>query len=663
MKKIFTFLFLSMIVGLNAQFNINALNIPYVIDFDGFRADSTAAPGAITGINTNWFSIKGFTGANAVNNVDFGTINNSPKLKLGVSNAVNPTASGIYAFKTDINDTSDKALGFQPTGGDLTPGFIYFKIKNTSTQTINNITFGFTLEVKNNEARSNNIQIYHGSDTTFANMTLMQTYVSPLAADPTPAWVDSNLLVNVTGLNVLPNAEYVFLIRTDDVGGSGSRDEFAINDLFVVSGGGTSVSALDAGFTLNDSTICEGSTVTFTNTTITTPPSTNVVYIWNFGDGSPFASTTNTTHQFDSVGNFTVTLYAIDTISFLFDSAKKTVTVYEVPNANYTSTNNGNGNYTFSAPITSASNYTYIWTVNGSAAGTSQPTLNQTFASSGNYTVCLTVTNPLGPCVGFFCDTINAVILPPNTLNVNLTLSDSVICKDDSAGITSLVVTGGTAPLTYTWTLNGSPIPPPSIGLLSQVSNVGPLTVAVTVTDSNNYTKSDTATLLVLPLPNANFTLTPTSSNPSQYILNPAGSALLTYTLFVNGVPSPLIGAAPYLVTFPGNGAYAVCLKALNANTTCSDSTCQNVNISLGLIGIAKKAEFKIYPNPANDIIYIENVEGKATVNVYNSIGQIVKQESINGDSKLNIKNLTEGIYFVEIKSAFGTKTMKLMVQ
>ncbi|MGY8951408.1 MAG: T9SS type A sorting domain-containing protein, partial [Flavobacteriales bacterium] len=56
---------------------------------------------------------------------------------------------------------------------------------------------------------------------------------------------------------------------------------------------------------------------------------------------------------------------------------------------------------------------------------------------------------------------------------------------------------------------------------------------------------------------------------------------------------------------------------------------------------------FTIYPNPATHIIYIVNIK-KETINIYNSIGELVISTK---KDKINIKNLAAGIYFVKTES------------
>ena len=58
----------------------------------------------------------------------------------------------------------------------------------------------------------------------------------------------------------------------------------------------------------------------------------------------------------------------------------------------------------------------------------------------------------------------------------------------------------------------------------------------------------------------------------------------------------------------------------------------------------------KLYPNPATDMITIENLETPAKVDIYNLCGRIV-QSYDNVTSQISIDKLTSGIYILNIKN------------
>jgi hypothetical protein len=57
----------------------------------------------------------------------------------------------------------------------------------------------------------------------------------------------------------------------------------------------------------------------------------------------------------------------------------------------------------------------------------------------------------------------------------------------------------------------------------------------------------------------------------------------------------------------------------------------------------------KLFPNPANDKIRIEGLEGENSIQIYNAYGMLVKTVSINGDDEIDISELTAGYYILRI--------------
>ena len=90
-------------------------------------------------------------------------------------------------------------------------------------------------------------------------------------------------------------------------------------------------------------------------------------------------------------------------------------------------------------------------------------------------------------------------------------------------------------------------------------------------------------------------------------------------------------------------------------------------------IGIEESdiTEMRVFPNPASDNVRVA-FEMKAatdvTVNVVNTVGQTVMTSSHNAVTgrnvvSLNMSNLANGLYFVEVSSENGTSTQRLIVQ
>lgn len=72
---------------------------------------------------------------------------------------------------------------------------------------------------------------------------------------------------------------------------------------------------------------------------------------------------------------------------------------------------------------------------------------------------------------------------------------------------------------------------------------------------------------------------------------------------------------------------------------------------------------FKCYPNPTNDLLYISSQnETIKQINVYNLLGGLLKSKKGNSDKEeINIQDLPNATYLVEIKTDKETQTLKII--
>jgi len=81
----------------------------------------------------------------------------------------------------------------------------------------------------------------------------------------------------------------------------------------------------------------------------------------------------------------------------------------------------------------------------------------------------------------------------------------------------------------------------------------------------------------------------------------------------------------------------------------------------------SKNISFNLYPNPASDIVTLDNNKarnGGLTLKFYNVIGTLVKSEILQQNNRqINIGDLGNGIYMVEIKSNEGSGKHKLIIR
>jgi len=137
--------------------------------------------------------------------------------------------------------------------------------------------------------------------------------------------------------------------------------------------------------------------------TVPAPGRRIVSYLWDFGDGEQkTTSTASTTHDYQRVGTFTVTLTATDdaghtgtaTISLTISADTPTAAFTSTqlsPTSSHTMTFDGNS----SSAIPGRTITSYSWNFGDGTSG-SGATTNHTYAAGGTYTVTLTVTDSAG---------------------------------------------------------------------------------------------------------------------------------------------------------------------------------------------------------------------------------------------------------------------------
>ena len=114
-------------------------------------------------------------------------------------------------------------------------------------------------------------------------------------------------------------------------------------------------------------------------------------------------------------------------------------------------------------------------------------------------------------------------------------------------------------------------------------------------------------------------------------------------------------------------GKYLVNLKAYNANGCLNDSTIEIVYAPVGLNELMLNNQTKLYPNPASDFVTL-NINNTGNdfiiINVYNVVGALIKSEQLNkSNQQINVEDLSNGVYVIEIKNKESTESKKLIIQ
>ncbi len=191
---------------------------------EGAFAGTGFSPTPATGqLNSNAWAVTGLSDGV----LNFGGTNTSGDYARGRSTG-GVTTRGLYAFEVG---TSNYALGFQAIGSDFTPGTITLKITNNTGKVVTDLAIAYNIWEYNDQERSNSLNFSHSADnSTYTDISGLN-YTTTQAADASPAWASTNKSTTISGLNIADGVSYYIRWSSDDVGGSGSRDEIAIDDI------------------------------------------------------------------------------------------------------------------------------------------------------------------------------------------------------------------------------------------------------------------------------------------------------------------------------------------------------------------------------------------------------------------------------------------------
>jgi hypothetical protein len=222
-------------IATHAQVVFTSFNTQ-TIDFDSTL--SGVSNGAFTGagfqaspadgqLDSDAWAITGFSdGALAVSGTQL-----SADYTRGVSTGpAGLTTAGVYSFTVS---SGNAAMGVQPTAAEWTPGTITLRLQNQTGAPIGSLDISYTVWVRNDEDRSNSLNFSHSSNNSTYTPVASLDFTSEAAKTASAPWVSTSKTTTLTGLNVAADSYYFLRWTGDDVGGTGSRDLFAIDDIAI----------------------------------------------------------------------------------------------------------------------------------------------------------------------------------------------------------------------------------------------------------------------------------------------------------------------------------------------------------------------------------------------------------------------------------------------
>jgi hypothetical protein len=279
--------------------------------------------------------------------------------------------------------------------------------------------------------------------------------------------------------------------------------------------------------------------------------------------------------------------------------------------------------------------------INVIASSSTPPSSIEFSGAAGNYasdTITVTTSQPIYPHQANF-DSTQLILVDPNGLSTNYVLGFSSLTATYNAFVFSL--SDSLSP--GLWTL---------IGALN--------TDSMALRGSCNKPLIDTINFFVTPPP-------PVLVGPSDSIYAPANT---TYTMtnyqYVDSISyalsnATLISSAPDFSSFeiqwgPTNGPAAFTVYAYNggiADTAAIDVTIHGIGIN------ELDGSVVLYPNPAEDVIYLSGVPVHTTFELRNNTGQLLRTGT--AEDRIDLRTLPSGTLLLTLKNQRTVKQYKLV--
>ncbi len=315
----------------------------------------------------------------------------------------------------------------------------------------------------------------------------------------------------------------------------------------------------------------------FTDNSTIGAPYTISNWSWDFGDGSPIATTTNSTHQYNSDGLYTVTLTTTST-NGCTSSNSSVVEIYPIPIANFTSTevcvNEPPTIFTSTSSVSNGSIVGWQWNFDGTGTSILQNPIHN-FNAEGVFNVSLLVESNNG-CY----DSITLPVVVYEKPTADFTSDETRVCNPGQIEFTNLSTSNSSNVEQWQWNFfNGTQTNEqnPTVNYSNETDEVVYYDVELIATNSfgcndtvlvNNY-------IAVIPQPIADFYPTPglmTIQNTETEFVNQSELADEYLWDFGDGSGNTSIQENPTYEYPAVQADYVVQLIAYNYNQFCSDT-------------------------------------------------------------------------------------------
>ena len=429
---------------------------------------------------------------------------------------------------------------------------------------------------------------------------------------------------------------------------------------------------------------------------------------WDFGDGNT-SSMQNPNHTYSQAGNFTVSLHVSNTSSGCNDSIIKTITVYANPNPcqaayNYSVSPSNNHNYSFTDQ---SQGFPYQWQWDfGDGNNSNIQNPNHTYNQAGNYTVWLKITtqscvDSVSQQITVAANTNTGSLLVYAYADTNYLNNGKVYLYHHDNNNQFSIYDSSYATNSQGVTYYNFPNIPIGYYFVYAKANSSQSSIYYDTWMPNTIYSQAADSILV----NSNTIYTSIQMAKSS-VSYPMGNGSIKGTIKTkaNGANLPLGAVSIYLMLNDSNiisktlsnqqgeyefaslafGTYyihpeiigkstqnkKVVLDFENPEEDSASFVVDGKNIIAGISSTNNlESNIYIYPNPAKETLNIRSELKKGIdlkIQILNIQGQVVYDQTsyfyANGQVKINVSNLSNGLYFIYIQS-HNTQVVKKFIK
>lgn len=321
-----------------------------------------------------------------------------------------------------------------------------------------------------------------------------------------------------------------------------------------------------------------GVTFTYTGTWLGMGSST---YYWDFGDGGSSLMSNPGTYTYSSTGTYTVCMTLTDTASGCYDIFCSTISVINTTGSASCSASfiaYDSSGYTYFQNTSSGSNLISSWSFGDGNTGVSTGDIVYNYSTPGYYYACLNISDTLGTCVSYFCDTIFINYVPSGSC---LGIVDPTFSSVDSLGYGIFSNTPTGPGQSYFWDF-GDGMTGGTVGNTSHLYTAnGTYFVCLNVYDASDSCQYCSFINIGSSVSCNAYFYTYTDSTGAVTLNNVSSSSgTATYYSwdFGDGTTSTLQNPPPH--NYSTSGYYTICLTINDSTTSCNSNYCDTILIS-----------------------------------------------------------------------------------